>query len=363
MFHESDLLDYEKNKFSRQVIVPGIGIDNQIKLRNSSVLIVGCGGLGSPLVMYLASCGIGKLGIVDYDKIEIHNLQRQIIYKEKDVGCYKVDIAYDFICNINSNIQVVKYKTKFDYSFSELEEYDIVVDCTDNIVTRYVLSDLSKQYKKDFLCASVIRWEGHLYIFKKDGPCYRCLYPTVKKTTANCDENGIIGPICGIFGSLLGLEVIKTILGVNTTKLITYNGFTNTYNNFNLRQINNECLTCIKNIYRHSIDPNSCNSLLKADFFNIPRITWCKILKNFDNFFIIDVRSNIHFRMFRIKGSINIQINDLKDNIHLIDRTKKIVILCKRGISSLRAAKVLIDSGLECFSLEGGLDKYEMMIK
>ncbi|WUR02413.1 adenylyltransferase and sulfurtransferase (MOCS3) [Vairimorpha necatrix] len=359
MFHESDLLETERIKYSRQVIVPGVGIDNQIKLRNSSILIVGCGGLGSPLIMYMASCGIGKIGIVDHDKIEIHNLQRQIIYKESDVGHYKVDKAYEFIKNINSNIVLKKYKLKMDYNFKDIREYDILIDCTDNIDTRYVLSDLSREYNKDFICASVIRWEGHLYNLRASGPCYRCLYPNIKKTTVSCDENGIIGPICGIFGSLLGLEVIKTCLKSSDTKLITYNGVSDKYNTFKLRNKNPECPACNGKKQEHK--KKEVKKIDDTDFKQIKKIQWTDVLANFDNFFIIDVRNTIHYNMLRIKNSINIPFLDLKNNLNFVNSEKTVLVLCKRGITSLKGAKILQDEGIECFSIEGGIDKYEKL--
>jgi adenylyltransferase and sulfurtransferase len=364
---ESDLLDHEIDKFSRQIIVPGVNIEGQISLRNSSVLIVGCGGLGSPLIMYMASCGIGTLGIMDHDRIEIHNLQRQVLFKEADIGKYKVDCAYKFIKDMNSMCKIDKYKLKIGLDDCDgiISKYDVIVDCTDNIQARYILSDTSKKFNKDFVCASVIRWEGHFYLFKKDGPCYRCIYPNMKKSTVSCDENGIIGPVCGLFGSLLGLEIIKIILDVTDTKMIRYNGMTNAYNNFKLRNRNPDCPGCNK-VGKISLDEmaTSCSSKINLDIYkDIPRKQWNEIIENIDLFTIIDVRSHDQYRMLRIRNSKNIPLADLINRIEDIKKNKNVAILCKKGISSLKGCKILQENGIESFSIDGGIDEYSNKYK
>lgn len=358
MKHESDLLLHEIERYSRQIIVPEINIENQFKIRNTKILIVGCGGLGIPLILYMSTCGISEIGIVDFDKIEIHNLQRQVIYKENDIGKYKVDIAYKFIKNLNTTISVNKYNVKIDMTNVGLiiKDYDIIVDCTDSIETRYLLSDFSKKYMKDFICASVIRWEGHLYVFKKDGPCYRCLYPEIKKIVTSCDENGIIGPICGLFGSLLGLEIIKCIIGITETKLIRFNGINNLFNTYKLRKTKADCKACNKNLIleNNNFITTSCNKKLKNE--NIKEIFWEEALKN--NYTIIDVRKNINFKMFRIKNSINIPLNEIQNRINEIKKYENIALVCKRGISSIEGCVILKNFLVNSVSIKGGMDEY-----
>ncbi|EQB61387.1 adenylyltransferase and sulfurtransferase mocs3-like protein [Vairimorpha apis BRL 01] len=357
MKYESDLFYHEVERYSRQIIVPEINIENQIKLRNSKILIVGCGGLGIPLIMYMSTCGISVIGIVDFDKIEIHNLQRQVIYKENDIGNFKVDVAYNYLKSLNSTIIINKYNVKIDISNAEtiIKEYNIIIDCTDSIETRYILSDISKLHNKDFVCASVIRWEGHLYVFKKNGPCYRCLYPEIKKIVTSCDENGIIGPICGFFGSLLGLEIIKCIIDINETKLIRFNGLNNSFNTFKLRNKQPYCVTCNKNlILKDNYLKLNCNSNIKIE--NIKEITWDEALKK--NYTIIDIRKNINFRMLRVKDSINIPLSELKDNILKIKKFNNVALVCKSGISSLQGCMILQNKQINSVSIKGGINEF-----
>lgn len=361
MFHESDLLETEVERFSRQIIVPGIGIEGQKYLREAKILVVGCGGLGCPVVMYLATCGILNIGIVDHDKIEIHNLQRQVLFKESDINKFKVEVTERNIKEMNSLVNVVAYCTRIDETnvLEILEKYDIIVDCTDNIETRYCLSDSCKILKKDFMCASVLRWEGHLYVLPYEGPCYRCLYPIMKKNTTSCDESGIIGPICGIFGSLLCLELIKLISDMKSTKMIHYNGFTNLYHNIKLRE--NRCNTC--NIDKLKSEKNNVNNNVCPDVIckelDVPEITWSEVLNRRGEFTILDVRGNIHFRMFRIKNSLNYPIKDIKKHITEISQYKNIAITCKRGITSKKAVDLLSGYNIKAVSIRGGIDEYK----
>ncbi|KAF9764220.1 Adenylyltransferase and sulfurtransferase MOCS3 [Nosema granulosis] len=363
MFHESDLYETEVERYSRQIIVPGIGIEGQKMLRKKRVLIVGCGGLGCPVIMYLSTCGLVNIGIVDHDTIEIHNLQRQVLFKEKDLKRYKVKVAEENIKEMNNTVNVVAYKTRIDKSNVEniIKDYDIIVDCTDNIETRYCLSDACKLLKKDFICSSVLRWEGHLYVLPYTGPCYRCIYPVMKKSTTRCDESGIVGPVCGLFGSLVGLELIKLVMEASSTKMIYYNGYTNLYHNIKLRD--KKCDYCTNQKTSLEIKQPETNTTCpdKIDLeSDVPEISWSEILSCKEQFVIIDVRSNLHFRMFRIKESLNYPLNEIEKNISEISKIQKnIAVTCKKGITSKRAVRILEKYNIDAVSITGGLDEYK----
>lgn len=361
MFHESDLSETEVERFSRQIIVPGIGIEGQRSLRDAKILVVGCGGLGCPVIMYLATCGVLNIGIVDHDKIEIHNLQRQVLYKESDINKYKVEVSENIIKEMNRLVNVSAYRLRVDLTnvTDILKQYDIIIDCTDNIETRYCLSDSCKVLKKDFICASVLRWEGHLYVLPFDGPCYRCLYPVMKKNTTSCDESGIIGPICGIFGSLICLELIKLMTEKKSTKMIHYNGYTNLYHNIKLRE--NRCITCMDKKSQQDINrisDSSCPDVIYNEL-TVPEVTWSEVLNRRSEIVILDVRSNIHFRMFRIKDSLNYPIKDLERYITEISQYKNIAITCKRGLTSKKAVELLGRYNIKAVSIKGGIDEYK----
>lgn len=211
------IFNYEDSKrFEKQIILKKIGINGQKKILNSKVLIIGIGGLGCPLITYLATSGVGTLGIVDYDKVEISNLNRQTLFTHDDIGKFKVHQAKLKINMINKKIKVIAFKKKINSKNikSILKGFDIVCDGSDNYKTRYLINDECKRNKKILISAAISRFEGHLYKFnfKKKGSCYRCFVPEEPLTDNNCQSEGIFSPVAGILGSLQASEVLKSIL-------------------------------------------------------------------------------------------------------------------------------------------------------
>ena len=208
-------LDHFK-RFEKQIILKKIGISGQKKILMSNVLVVGVGGLGCPLITYLAASGVGKIGIIDFDKVEISNLNRQTLFGTNDLGKFKVIQAKKYINRLNKKVKIITYKKKLTSKNVKniLNKFDIICDGTDNFNTRYLINDYCKKNKKILISAAITKFDGHLlkFNFKKKGPCYRCFMPEMPSVENNCQTDGIFSPVAGIMGSLQANEVLKSFL-------------------------------------------------------------------------------------------------------------------------------------------------------
>ena len=226
-----NLKDYER--FEKQIILKKIGFVGQKKIKNAKVLIIGIGGLGCPLLTYLASSGVCNLGIVDHDKVELSNLNRQILFNTSDVGKYKVSQAKSKINKIYNKIKIKTFKIKISQKNIEsiIKNFDIICDGTDNFHTRYLINDYCKKNKKILISAAISKFDGHLfkYNFKKKGPCLRCFMPDKPSEENNCETEGIFAPVAGIIGALQANEVLKTVLGLKddlNNNILVFNSLT-----------------------------------------------------------------------------------------------------------------------------------------
>ena len=241
----------EYEKFSKQIILKKVGIIGQQKLKSSKVLILGMGGLGCPLSLYLASLGVGTIGIVDDDKVELSNLNRQIIYNINDLGKYKVDVAKLRIKKINNRLNVKSFKIRINKKNVEnlIKNFDIICDGTDNFETRLLVNDYSLKQKKILISAAVSGFDGHLFKFdfRKKTPCYRCFMPEIPENNINCDVEGVIPTITGIMGTLQANEVLNSILNFNSVlekKMIIFNSIKMSFRNVSLsknKNCHNKC--------------------------------------------------------------------------------------------------------------------------
>ena len=208
----------ELKKYTRQLILKNIGISGQNKIFNSKILVIGAGGLGCPLMLYLAYSGVGNLGIVDDDKIEISNLSRQVLFTKKDLGKFKVSVSRKFIKKINNKITVKIYSKKINKEniHNIAKSYDYICDGTDNFKSRLLINDYCIKYKKVLISSAISKYDGHIFNFdfRKDGPCLRCFMPTLPSQEQNCESEGIMSTLAGIAGSLQANEVIKSILNI-----------------------------------------------------------------------------------------------------------------------------------------------------
>src|SRR5680860_175021 len=245
------LTDEQRERYSRHLLVPEIGIEGQLKLLDAKVLLLGAGGLGSPTALYLAAAGVGTLGIVDDDEVDLSNLQRQIIHSNDRVGVPKVDSAEEAINGLNPDVEVVKYKTRLDAStiMEIIEGYDVIVDGADNFPTRYLLNDASVRLKIPVVSASILGFDGQLSVFAPyEGPCYRCLYPTPPpaELAPSCGANGVLGALPGVMGVLQAIEVVKLITGSGEPligRLLLYEALSTSFTDLKVRR-DPECPIC-----------------------------------------------------------------------------------------------------------------------
>ncbi|HYI35799.1 MAG TPA: molybdopterin-synthase adenylyltransferase MoeB, partial [Thermoleophilaceae bacterium] len=241
----------QRDRYSRHLLVPEIGLEGQTKLLNAKVLLLGAGGLGSPTALYLAAAGVGTLGVVDDDEVDLSNLQRQVIHTTDRIGVAKVDSAERAIHDLNPGIDVVKYQTRLDASniMEIIEGYDIIVDGVDNFPTRYLLNDASVRLKIPVVSASILGFDGQLSVFAPyEGPCYRCLYPTPPpaELAPSCGANGVLGALPGIMGVLQAIEVVKLVTGAGEPligRLLLYEALGTTFTNLKLRR-DPDCPIC-----------------------------------------------------------------------------------------------------------------------
>jgi molybdopterin/thiamine biosynthesis adenylyltransferase/rhodanese-related sulfurtransferase len=241
----------QRERYSRHLLVPEIGLEGQLKLLDAKVLLLGAGGLGAPAAFYLAAAGVGTLGIVDDDVVDLSNLQRQIVHTVDRVGMAKVDSAEQAIHDLNPGVEVVKYKTRIDASniMEIVEGYDVIVDGVDNFPTRYLLNDASVRLKIPVVSASILGFDGQLSVFAPyDGPCYRCLYPTPPpaELAPSCGANGVLGALPGIMGVLQAIEVVKLITGSGEPmigRLLLYEALGTSFTDLKVRR-DPECPIC-----------------------------------------------------------------------------------------------------------------------
>jgi sulfur-carrier protein adenylyltransferase/sulfurtransferase len=241
----------QRERYSRHLLVPEIGLEGQLKLLDAKVLLLGAGGLGSPTALYLAAAGVGTIGIVDDDVVDLSNLQRQVAHSEARIGVAKVDSAEQAIHEINSDVEVVKYQTRLDADnvMEIIDGYDVIVDGVDNFPTRYLLNDATVRLKIPVVSASILGFDGQLSVFAPyDGPCYRCLYPTPPpaELAPSCGANGVLGALPGIMGVLQAIEVVKLITGSGEPligRLLLYEALSTSFTDLKVRR-DPECPIC-----------------------------------------------------------------------------------------------------------------------
>lgn len=368
---ETELSPEEIIRYSRQIILPDIGLSGQIKLKESSVLIVGCGGLGSPISLYLAAAGIGRIGIVDYDTLDISNLHRQVIYSSQDIGKNKVELARKRLNAINPEIQIDTYNELFTSQNARriADPYQIIIDGTDNIPTRYLINDLCVFTKKTYIYGAVYQFFGQLAVFDSTkGPCYRCLFPVPPQpeSVPSCAVAGVMGILPGLIGLMQASEVIKYILGIGKSPinhLMLYDAMDNTITKIHISK-NSECKVCgSKPSILDLIDYEKfCNLTIQGNDLldqNIQTISPIalkeKILKE-EALLIIDLREPVELEISSIPDSINVPFVKISEEMKKWDKTQQIILICHIGFLSNIAQRMLDAAGFNnAVSLEGGI--------
>ncbi len=365
-----DISPEEIQRYSRHLVIPELGLQGQMKLKNASVLIVGCGGLGSPIALYLAAMGIGRIGIVDYDKIEISNLQRQVIYNTNQIGSFKAKIARDRLLSINPEIQVDIYEELFSSQNAEkiATPYNILIDGTDNIPTRYLLNDLCVFTRKPFVYGAVYRFEGQLGILDASrGACYRCIFPTPPspESIPNCSITGVVGVIPGIIGLLQAIEVVKLILNIGTpllSKLLIYDALECKMQTIQLPK-NPKCKVCNTNPeittlidYEHFCGMPIRNQEIENDILSITPSELKKEIDKNKSVRLIDLRDPVELQISQIAGTENVPFHLLQEEMRKWDKQQYIILICHIGFLSNIAKQMLIEAGFtNVRNLKGGM--------
>ncbi len=354
------LSNEEVARYSRHLILPEVGMEGQLKLKAASVALIGAGGLGAPLGLYLSAAGIGRIGIVDFDVVDASNLQRQVIHGTKDIGRKKLDSAAERMLDINPHLVVDKFETGLtsENAFSILKSYDVVVDGTDNFPTRYLVNDACVILKKPNVYGSIFRFEGQATVFAyEDGPCYRCLYPEPPPPglVPSCAEGGVLGILPGLIGIIQATETVKIILGIGETlknRLVLYDALNMRFRELKLRR-NKDCPVCgdnptIKVLIDYQEFCGLRPSPVETGNEGVPVITPKEVKSLLDQhaaFTLLDVREPHEYQICRIPGSILIPLGDLPKRLSELDRTADIVCQCKSGGRSQQAVDLLRKNG------------------
>jgi len=360
----------EMIRYSRHLLIPEVGLTGQRKLKDASVLLVGTGGLGSPLGLYLAAAGIGHIGIVDYDVVDCSNLQRQVIHDTSRVGKLKVESARQRMLDLNPHIQVDAYNEVFSAENAEqiAGGYDILVDGTDNFPTRYLINDLCVLTGRPYVYGSIFRFEGQVSVFDaRSGPCYRCLFPEPPPpgSVPTCAEGGVFGVLPGTVGTLQGTEVIKIILGIGESligRLLLYDALDFTFHTVQLRK-NPNCKICGPNPQvTHLIDYEQfCGVPTRGVHtpLGIPEISVRELAARLDRgeaVHLLDVREELEGQFSQLTGAKVIPLARLQTCLDELDPSVEWVVFCRNGVRSARAVEVLLQAGYSRISnLHGGI--------
>ena len=356
-------------RYSRHLILPEVSLSGQKKLKAGSVLIIGTGGLGSPLAMYLAAAGIGRLGLVDFDVVDSSNLQRQVIHSTRSVGRSKLESAKNYIEGINPFVKVETYGTRFssDNAMEIAANYDIIIDGTDNFPTRYLVNDVSVLLGKPNVYGSIFRFEGQASVFwAEKGPCYRCLYPEPPPPglVPSCAEGGVLGVLPGIIGTIQANEAIKIILGQGEPlvgRLLLFDALGTRFREMKLKK-DPRCPICGPNRTIHElIDYEEfcglpTNGVVQEQSeFDITAGALAQKLKR-ESIFLVDVREPEEYEICAIPGSTLIPLQTLPGRLTEIDNTKEIVAYCRTGKRSAQAVELLRKAGFSLTrNLKGGI--------
>ena len=357
-------------RYSRHLIMPEVGMEGQLKLKQAKVLCIGTGGLGAPLGLYLAAAGVGRIGLVDFDSVDYTNLQRQILFGTSDVGRPKIEAASARLRNLNPEIQVDQFETRLtsENALDILRDYDIIVDGTDNFPTRYLVNDACVLLGKPNVYGSIFRFEGQITVFGyPGGPCYRCLYPEPPPPglVPSCAEGGVLGVLPGIVGTIQAAETLKLIIGIGEAlvgRLLLLDALAMKFRELRLRK-NPECPVCGEH-------PTVTKLIDYAEFCGIrgeeapmsetsvPEITPRELksrLDRGDKLFILDVREPHEFEICNLNGTL-IPLGDLSRRVNELDSSREIVAHCRSGKRSAEAVEFLRKAGFrKIWNLKGGI--------
>lgn len=362
---ETDLTKDEKKRYARHLTIPDVGLEGQKRLKAAKVLCVGAGGLGSPVTMYLAAAGIGEIGLVDFDRVDFSNLQRQILHATGDVGKLKTDSAFERLAGINPEVKVTSYKEAMNdqNAASIAEPYDLIIDGTDNFTTRYLTNDLAVLTGKPNVYGSIYRFEGQVTIFAPHlgGPCYRCLFPEPPEPgqVPSCAEGGVLGVLPGVIGCLQANEAIKLILGIGEPmigRLLHFDALSFRFREIKLRR-DPECAVCGEEPTIQELKEIVFNCEMKEPTLREIDVHQLKDrLENNRSLVLLDVREPAEVEVGKIEQSVVIPLGELPDRVGELDPDAETIVHCKAGGRSAKALAILNESGfIDACHVQGGI--------
>jgi len=362
-------------RYSRHLLIPEVGLEGQRRLKAASVLVIGTGGLGSPVALYLAAAGVGRIGLVDYDVVDYSNLQRQVIHGSSTLGILKVESARNRMLDLNPDIQVDVYNEPFtSYNAMQIaRDYDLIIDGTDNFPTRYLTNDLCVLTGKPNVYGSIFRFDGQVSVFDaRRGPCYRCLFPEPPPPglVPSCAEGGVLGVLPGTIGTLQATEALKLILGIGDPligKLLLYNALDMSFDFVNLRK-NPNCKVC-------SPEPEVTELIDYEAFCGVPGhdheegtvgegwdITVTELAERMqtgNHLRLLDVREPHELEISHLEGATLIPLGQLASRLSELDSAEDMVVFCKAGTRSARALELLLSAGFrKVKNLKGGINAW-----
>jgi len=365
-----ELTEAERLRYGRHLSLPEVGEAGQRRLKQARVLIVGAGGLGSPAALYLAAAGVGHLGLVDFDRVEASNLQRQVLYGTGDVGRGKLDAARDRLCGLNPHVEIEGHATRFDRgnALELVAAHDLVVDGTDNFATRYLVNDACVLAGRPNVYASIFRFEGQASIFATpDGPCYRCLHPEPRPPglVPSCAEGGVLGVLPGLLGVIQATEVIKLLLGLGEPlvgRLLLVDALAMRFQSLKLRR-DPACPACGTRTLRELPDYEAfCAGPAAADPGEVAEYTPRQLsarLASGPSLALIDVRERPEWAVVRLPGARLAPLSELDLHLAGLPRDRDLVLYCKVGQRSAAAAQILRAAGFtRVWNLAGGLSRW-----
>lgn len=365
-------------RYSRHLLIPEVGLEGQRRLKGSSALVIGTGGLGSPVALYLAAAGIGRIGLVDYDVVDSSNLQRQIIHGTAAIGVSKVESAKQRLLDLNPDVEVETYNEPFTSgnAIDIATRYDILIDGTDNFPTRYLTNDVGVFLGKPVVYGSIFRFDGQVSVFSaSQGPCYRCLFPEPPPPglVPSCAEGGVLGVLPGTIGTLQATEALKVLLGIGQpliAKLLIYNALDMSFDFVKLKK-NPHCRVCGPNADIHElidyeefcgVPGHDHDNGSAGEVWDITAPDLARRVKT-NHLVLLDVREPHELQISALPGAVNIPLGQLAGRLPELDSAQEMVIFCKSGSRSARALELLVSAGFKKVkNLRGGINAWAQAI-